>query len=167
MHGYLHQRRRGAGPVTLLAGSDEMNGLDVAETQRTLERGQRAFTRAFGEPARGFLPPAWQRGQLRGRQGNAFGLEHVLGFFSLDPAAGRSVPLATWSWDCGRWGRLGHIGHGIGSLLHLLGGRIPSIAIHPGDVRRGFWPGILRLTEKLLDTGYEPTTPARLLETSC
>ena len=42
--------------------SDEMNGLDPDETRRTLERGQRVFTEVFGEPARGFLAPAWQRG---------------------------------------------------------------------------------------------------------
>jgi len=31
-------------------------------------------------------------------------------------------------------------------------------------VERGFWPKILRLTEELLETGFEPSTPAALLE---
>ncbi len=66
LHGYFHQRQRGWGPTTLLTeSSDEMNGLDPEETRRTLERGQRVFTEVFGEPARGFLAPAWQRGHVR------------------------------------------------------------------------------------------------------
>jgi len=92
------------------------------------------------------------------------GLEHVLGFFSLESRAGRSVPLATWTWDCGRWGWLGHLGHGIGWLLQFVGRGVPALAIHPRDLGRGFWPKILRLTQDLLDTGYEPSTLAGLME---
>jgi hypothetical protein len=163
LHGYFHERQRGRGPITLLAdGCDEMNGLDPDETLRTLERGQRVFTEVFGEPARGFLAPGWQPGHVRRLNGDSLGLEHVLGFFSLDSQASRKIPLATWSWNCGRWGWLGHIGHGIGSLLQSLD-RVPVLAIHPRDLDRGFWPTIIRLTRKLLEGGYEPTTPAALL----
>ena len=36
LHGYFHQRQRGWGPTTLFAdNSDEMNGLDPAETRRS------------------------------------------------------------------------------------------------------------------------------------
>ncbi|HEU0077069.1 MAG TPA: DUF2334 domain-containing protein [Longimicrobiaceae bacterium] len=167
LHGYFHQRRRGRGPTTWLThGCDEMNGLDPAETRRTLERGQRVFTEVFGEPARGFLAPGWQPGHVRRGEGKAPGLEHVVGFFSLRPWAGRSVPLATWSWDCGRWGWLGHLGHGIGRLLHSLDRGVPALAIHPRDLERGFWPRILRLTRELLESGYEPSTSAGLLRAS-
>jgi hypothetical protein len=185
LHGYFHQRQRGWGPTTLLTeSSDEMNGLDPEETRRTLERGQRVFTEVFGEPARTFLAPAWQPGHVHayakgfgdvspelregGRlgEGNTPGLQHVLGFFSLESRAGRKVPLATWTWDCSRWGRLGHLGHGIGWLLQSLDRGVPTLAIHPRDLQRGFWPKILRLTEQLLETGFEPSTPARLLEAS-
>jgi hypothetical protein len=167
LHGYFHRRGRGWGATTLLAeGSDEMNGLDPDETRRTLERGQRVCTEVFGAPARGFLAPAWQRKHVSLGDANSLGLEHVLGFFSLESAAGRKVPLATWSWDCGRWGWLGHIGHGIGRVSHSLERRVPTLAIHPRDLERGFWPTILRLTQELVETGYEPTTPARLLEAS-
>ena len=63
----------------MFAGScDEMNGLDAEETRRTLERGQRVFTEVFGEPARGFLAPAWQPGHVRLGNGNTLGLEHVI-----------------------------------------------------------------------------------------
>ncbi|HEY9420495.1 MAG TPA: DUF2334 domain-containing protein [Thermoanaerobaculia bacterium] len=165
LHGYFHRRQRGWGPITwLTAGSDEMNGLDPEDTRRTLEHGQRVFAEVFGEPARGFLAPGWQLGHVRPGNGNLLGLEHVLGFFSLASWAGRSVPVATWSWDCGRWGWLGHLGHGTGWLLQSLKGRVPTLAIHPRDLERGFWPKILRLTQELLETGYEPSTLAGLLE---
>jgi hypothetical protein len=165
LHGYCHQRRRGGGPTSWLTGSgDEMNGLDPDETRRTLEHGQRVFTDAFGAPARGFLAPAWQRGHVRVRGGGDSGLEHLLGFFSLESHGGQSVPLATWSWDCGRWAWLGHIGHGIGWLRQSLDRGVPTLAIHPRDLERGFWPTILQLTRRLVETGYEPSTPARLLE---
>jgi hypothetical protein len=165
LHGYYHRRQRGWGPTTLLAeGTDEMNGLDPEETRRTLAFGQRDFIEAFGEPARGFVAPAWKLGHVRHGNGNVMGLDHVLGFFSLESSTGQRVPLATWTWDCGRWGWLGHVGNEIGWLLQSLEHRVPSLAIHPRDIDRGFWPKILRLTEALLETGYEPSTLAGLLK---
>ena len=167
LHGYFHQRERGWGPTALLTGSsDEMNSLDAEETWRTVERGQRVFTEVFGAPARGFLAPAWQRGHVRTGNENELGLDHVVGFFSLESNAGRKIPLATWSWDCGRWGWLGHIGHGIGWLRQSLDRGVPTLAIHPRDLERGFWPSILRLTQELLEMGYQPSTVASLLEGS-
>ena len=167
LHGYFHRRQRGRGTVSLLTGnSDEMNGLDAEETRRTLERGQQVFTDAFGEPARGFLAPAWQIGHVRPDLGNLAGLEHVLGFFAVHSSAGRKIPLATWTWDCGRWDWLGHLGHGIGLLSQSLNHGVPMLAIHPRDLERGFWPTILRRVQKLLEAGYEPSTIARLLEAS-
>lgn len=164
LHGYFHHRQRGWGPTSLLAERcDEMNGLNAEETRRTLERGQHVFIEAFGEPARGFLPPGWQPGHAR-REGNALGLEHVMGFFSLESSKGRSISLATWSWDCGRWSWLGHVGHGIGWLRQSLDRGVPVLAIHPKDLERGFWPQIVRLTQALLERGYEPTTVTGLLE---
>lgn len=164
LHGYFHRRQRGGGFVSLLASrSDEMNGLDPRETERTLDRGQRVFTEVFGERARGFLAPCWQRGSVR-TCANAVGIDFILGFLSLESAAGRSVPLATWTWDCGRWSWLGHAGHGVGWLLQSLDHRVPTLAIHPRDLRRGFWLKILQLANELLDGGYEPSTMAGLLQ---
>jgi hypothetical protein len=167
LHGYFHRRQRGWGPTTWLAeGSDEMNGLDITETRRTVERGQQVFTEAFGEPARGFLAPGWQPGHVRALGGSTPGVEHVLGFFSLQSQTGRTVSLATSTWDCGRWGWLGHVGHRLGWLLRSLDRGIPTLAIHPRDLQRGFWPKILRLTRELLEAGYEPSTSAGLLQAS-
>lgn len=171
LHGYFHRRRRGSGIITLLTRrSDEMNGLDEEATVRTLERGQRAFAEVFGERARGFLAPGWQRGHVHravtaygGGTAQRTGLEHVLGFFSLDSCDGRSVPLATWTWDCGRLPWLGHVGHAIGRSLHALDRRVPVLAIHPLDLVRGYWPKILRLIGDLLERGYVPDTAAGLL----
>jgi hypothetical protein len=170
LHGYHHRRQRGSGPISWLTGrSDEMNGLDAAGTRRTLECAQRVFTQAFGQPARGFLAPAWQPGHVRRISamtggGGAAGLDHVVGFFSLESATGRRVPLATWTWDCGRWDWLGHIGHGIGCTLHALDRAVPVLAIHPSDLERGYWPKVLRLIRQLRDAGREPSTAADLLQ---
>jgi peptidoglycan/xylan/chitin deacetylase (PgdA/CDA1 family) len=165
LHGYSHRRQRGWGPASLLTDrSDEMNGLDPEETRRMLERGQRVFTDVFGAPARTFIAPGWQPGHVRLDAAHAVGLRHVMGFFSVESSEGRRVPLATWSWDCGRWGWLGHAGHAIGWLSQSMDRGVPILAIHPRDRKRGFWPAILRLTLNLLDRGYEPTTPARWLD---
>ena len=164
LHGYFHQRQRGWGPITWLAeGCDEMNGLDSEATRRTLERGQEVLTEVFGEPVRGFLAPCWQAGQVGRGNGNVLGLKHILGFFSLESWTGQRVPLATSTWDGGRWGGLGHLGHGIGWLLQSLGYGVPALAIHPRDMERGFWPKILQLIQALLEAGYAPSTAAGLL----
>lgn len=164
LHGYCHRRQRGYGPATWLAeGSDEMNGLDREETGRAIQRAQREFADVFGAPARGFVAPAWQPGRVR----LSDGLEYIVRFFSIESRAGGQVPLATSTWDCGRWGWLGHIGHGIGSILQSLDRRAPMLAIHPRDLERGYWPTIVRLTRALIEDGYEPVTPARLLEARC
>ena len=166
LHGYFHKRQRGWSATSWLAeGTDEMNGLDPAETRDIVERGQRVFTEVFGQPARGFLAPAWQLGHVRANNGTTLGgVEYVLGFFSLQSCSGRRLQLATWTWDCGRWRWLGHVGHGIGRLSQFLDRRVPTLAIHARDLERGFWPRILRLIQQLLDAGYEPSTPTRLLD---
>ena len=165
LHGYRHQRQRGFGPATWLAeGSDEMSGLSPAETRRTLERAQGVFAEAFGAPARGFIAPAWQNGRTCLANGTAADLEYVVGFLSIESRAARRVPLATWTWDCGRWGWLGHVGHAIGSLLQTLDRGVPMLAVHPRDLERGFGPQIIGLIHKLLASGYQPSTVRGLLD---
>jgi predicted deacetylase len=165
LHGYFHRRNQGAGPASLLtARSDEMNGLDVEETQRLIERGQHVFMDVFGENARGFLSPAWQPGNIGRATLKTLGLDYLLGFFSVRSATDQKVALGTWTWDCGRWGWLGHIGHGFGRISRSLSIGVPTLAIHPRDIHHGYWPTILRVTRELLETGYEPSTASSLLE---
>jgi hypothetical protein len=165
LHGCFHRRQRGWGPIALLTDhSDEMNGLSSGETRGTLEHGQHVFTDVFGRPARGFVAPAWQRGHFSLSERDPLGLDHVVGYFSAESRTGRKVPLATWSWNCGRWSWLGNVGHGLGWLLQSLDHGVPTLAIHPADLERRFWPRILRLTRQLLDAGYQPSTLAELLD---
>jgi hypothetical protein len=93
LHGYFHQRQRGWGPITLFAeGCDEMNGLDAEETRRTVERGQRVFTEVFGEPARGFLAPAWQLGHVRLGTGVPWGWSTSWAFSPSSPGRAARFP---------------------------------------------------------------------------
>ena len=162
LHGFFHHRSRGSGPATWLTkSSDEMNGLDPSETHYVLDCGQRVFSEVFGEPARGFIAPAWQPGYVRAGSAHAPGVDYVLRFFSLE-SQGRSIPLATSTWDCGQWAWLGHVGHGVGSLLQAFD-RVPVLAIHPRDLDRGFWPDIMQRIRTLIDAGFEPSTPAQVL----
>lgn len=162
LHGYQHRRRGSAGVVSWLAeGCDEMNGLDREGTRRALRRGQEEFTAAFGRPARGFLAPGWQAGHARPLARES-GLEFVLGYFAIHHAGAR-IPLATQSWDCGRWAWLGVAGEGAGRAVHALSGGIASLAIHPRDLARGFWPRILQSIRRLLDRGHAPSTPSELV----
>ena len=168
LHGYSHVRQGGRGATTLLAdGSDEMNGLDADETKITIDRGQHVLREMFGKPAHGFLAPAWQRGHVSTGNVKTFNLQYVAGFFSLESAAGNTVPLSTWTWDCSRWGWTGHIGHGLGWMLHSIERGVPTLAIHPRDIERGYWPKILRLTRDLLASAYEPATFSGLLGHPC
>jgi predicted deacetylase len=162
LHGCFHRRRRGGGPVTWLTNAgDEMNGLTLAETERTLAQGQAEFSDAFGEPARGFIAPAWQLGRVPLVGAHASGLSYTWKFFSIESRTSR-IPVATWTWDCGRWGWLGHLGHGVGHVGQFIDRGLPVLAIHPRDLQRGFWPKILRLIEELRASAYEPATPTQL-----
>jgi Uncharacterized protein conserved in bacteria (DUF2334) len=164
LHGYVHHRQRGSGPVSWLAErSDEMNGLDAHATSAAIRAGQQYMAHMFGARARGFLAPAWQSGHLNVAGHGANELEYSMGYFTLKSSKGQTLPLATYTWDCGRWGMLGHLGHGLGALLHRQTLSIPSLAIHPRDIERGFWPKILRLVRTLLAAGYEPVTASQLL----
>jgi hypothetical protein len=164
LHGVNHQRQTGSGPVTWLTNaSDEMNGLTLEDTERMLQEGQSEFVEAFGERARGFVAPAWQQGRVLQVDESNSGLDYLWGFFAI-VSQDRRIPLATWTWDCGRWGWLGHVGHGIGRFTHFFDRGVPALAIHPRDLQRGYWPGVLRLIADLLESGYAPATPATLLD---
>jgi hypothetical protein len=68
-----------------------------------------------------------------------------------------TIPLATWSWDCGRIGWLGHVAETYGSLRFRWQPQVlPTIAIHPADVSRGFLPRAVLICQRLLNEGRRP-----------
>ena len=164
LHGYFHQRLRGWGPATLIAERcDEMNGLDPEETRRTARARTACLHRGLRRAGARLPRTGLAAGARAPRQRERPGAGSRPRLLLLESLTGRTVPLATWTWDCGRWGWLGHVGHGIGWLSQSLDRGVPTLAIHPRDLERGFWPTILRLTRELIDTGYEPSTPSALL----
>ncbi len=164
LHGYTHTRKNGFGVVSAMtARSDEMSGLDLEGALRTVDAGQRMLRTALGEPAEGFLAPAWQQGALRPRDLEG-PTKYILGHFAVESRDGRRVSLTTWSWHCGRWSWLGHIGHAFGRAQHMLGLGVPSLALHPIDLEPGFWSRILGLVRELLAAGYEPDSARRIVE---
>ena len=148
LHGYSHRRAHGTSAVSVLTrGSDEMNGLRSNDTVDLIASGQQVFADVFGGPARGFLPPAWQRGRLDTELAITAGLSYTLGFFSIDLAAGRDVdastparvPLSTWSWDCGRIDWFGRVGDAVGRAMHAMTRGVPALA---DAFRPGWRPGV-------------------------
>lgn len=167
VHGHRHTRTHGVGLVSLLAErSDEMNGVRAQDASQFLIQAKQKLTRTFGGAIRGFLPPAWQRGHANDEAFRDAGLEYVLGYFRLESFSQQHIPLSTFSWDCGWWSALGLVGHTFGELQHAIGRGTPSLAIHPRDINRGYWPLVLRTVERLLKAGYTPTTPGRLIGTT-
>jgi predicted deacetylase len=158
LHGFTHARTGGRGLVSLMTGSaDEFNGLSPEESESRLERGQAALREQFNGPACGFIAPTFQRGRLTADRLARHGLNYAVGFRHIDFADGSRIPIATWCWDMGRWGALGHAGHFYGNLrMRLYSNLLPCLAIHPVDVDRGFLPHIVKLTQKLLDEDRSP-----------
>jgi hypothetical protein len=73
-------------------------------------------------------------------------------------------PLATSSWDWGRLGWLGYGGEWTGELLRRTSkNSIPCIAIHPIDVRRGYFARALTRIEALARNGYRAVTASELI----
>jgi hypothetical protein len=139
LHGYTHQRERGAGLVSALtAGADEFAGLTAAAAVARVRRGQEALCALTGVPAAGFVAPAWQRGRLSPDLLAACGIDWYVGMMAIVSTGGTQVRLATWSWDTGRFAHLGALGEAFGVLTYALRRRaVPCVVLHPADVSRG------------------------------
>ncbi len=164
LHGWTHQREHRNGLVSLLTGqADEFRGLDAATICERVKSAQSAFVALTGQSARGFLPPAWQ---LPIRSTQLDSVRFVMRFHSLESCTDPHFAqrLATWSWD---WGRLGCLAPGGELLARFLTrkepARIPCIAIHPTDVRRGWFKNALRVIQQLLDEDYVAVIGEELL----
>jgi len=170
LHGLTHQRPRSMSPLSTLIGRhDEFARLHLGETMARLRQGRELLADLIGTPVHGVLPPAWRAGRIPAALDDV-GLEFVVGMTCVRVArsrGGRTVPLATRSWDAGPIGPLGH-------LLDLWGATlawrktaaVPSIALHPADVRRNFLPRAMACIDRLLAVGRRPTTFRQLLVAS-
>ncbi|WP_010586842.1 polysaccharide deacetylase family protein [Schlesneria paludicola] len=163
LHGWTHQSAARLRPVSLLTDSaDEFRGLDESTILERLEFAQADFREQTGQRAQGLLPPAWQLPIAASRISS---LKFVVRFDRLESCErGVIAPLATWSWD---WGQIGCLGYGGECLGHLMRrvrrASIPCIAIHPVDVRRGYFVRALRLIESFVRSGYRPMTASEIL----
>ena len=162
LHGCEHFRPKGRGLVSLFAsGKDEMNGLDVAETDRRLELGQSLLTRYFGRPATGFIAPTYQVGLATPGCLARHGMHYTVGYRGITCSSGEATPIATWIWDVSPIKLLCRAGYRLGELQHRFRpGVLPCVTLHPLDLQRRFLPQITRTVEKLLLEGRTP----RLLE---
>ena len=149
LHGYTHQRAGRGGCLSALTNhADELSGLNATEAIARLCHGQRILGEVFGAAARGFVPPAWQWGALTPERLASCSLRYGVGLRSVYSIEGARRPLATWSWDAGRFAALGWLGAANGAMLFALQPRAtPCIVFHPADVARGFVPHGLRLVQ--------------------
>ena len=158
LHGYEHFRPAGGGLVSKIAdGKDEMNGLDPAETDRRLEKGQEIFTRWMGQPARGFIAPTYKIGCATPDRLARFGIHYTVGYGKVVTSAGDQVPLATWVWDVSPIRLLCRAGYRLGEIQYRFRKRaLPCVVLHPLDLERGFLPQIVRTVQKLVNSGRKP-----------
>lgn len=162
LHGHTHHTRRGGALGALTGQANEFTGLSAAAAAEKLRLGQALFAEAFGAPAVGFVPPAWQCGPLTPALLAQHGLRYCVGLWGLGRAHGASLPLATWSWDAGVIAALGWAGEALGTARAWAWPQaMPCVVVHPADAARGYLPRILRRIEGLLAGGRRPVTVAR------
>lgn len=167
LHGYTHRRERGGSLSWLTDGADEFVGMPAVAIVERLQRGQAILTEAFGRPAAGFVPPAWQRGPVDSALMAACGLHYCAGLTRIERVEGRPIPLSTWSWDAGKVPQLGLLGGVAGAAMFTLRCRsLPCIVLHPLDVERGYLQYGLARVRAFLAVGRQPTTFAEAVS-SC
>jgi hypothetical protein len=87
----------------------------------------------------------------------ACGLDYATGMTAVERHGAPNIPLATWSWDSGRYAPLGHIGHALGQVMHAARPRaVPCVVFHPADVGRRFVARGARLVASLVARGRKP-----------
>lgn len=164
LHGRTHQRERGGGVISFVTQhSDEFAGLNADDALQRLKLGQEQLTKLFGHRIAGFVPPAWQRGPIRGEILQQSGLDYLMGYRAIQWADGHSIPLSTLTWDVGRFTSLGVAAEWVGRLLYRYSPqRMACLAIHPVDVSRGYLPRIVRFVERWMTAGGIPVVPGNL-----
>ncbi len=158
LHGYTHCRIGNGGPVGLLTRkANEFTGISAAVAMERLRSGQAIITECFGEPAAGFVPPAWQWGPITPEILRECGFRYGVGLAGIYHTDGSRIPLATWSWDAGVFAPLGYAGEALGAAMFKLKKEAtPCIVLHPLDIERGFVKRGARVVERLLAEGKRP-----------
>ncbi len=165
LHGYTHQNVGMPDILALLTkNSNELTGLSEEVIYQRLHWGQATLQEFFGHSARGFIPPAWQRGRASLKLLSECKIEYYVGMTSIQSVKRESIPLATWSWDVGSITPLGYLSEYFGYLLFATSRTaIRCVVFHPLDVERGFLIRGIRLVQKLLDEGRKPIVFHKLL----
>ena len=159
LHGLEHRRRNTRNPISfMLNQSDEFRGISFDDAKEKLIKGQRVIADLFGHSPHGFAPPAWFSGPVDGEMLSSLGLEFMTNYFHIHRADGSKTPVATYSWDCGKYSWLGYLGEMSGRTVSINTKAIPQIVFHPADVRRGFVSFGIRRIRKLLEHGYLATS---------
>jgi uncharacterized protein DUF2334 len=162
LHGYTHSGRCRLHPLAFLSGnSTEFPGLSPVELQARLRDGQRILGEVFGQVSSVFVPPAWCPGALTPAIAKSCGLHVLVTLTSLSTPT-RKVPLAVYSWDCGRFATLGYVGELFGHIRCFWRAAIPCVVLHPRDVSRDFFSRALAIIDRFLRDGFSPATFAEV-----
>jgi hypothetical protein len=163
-HGCTHSQARPGLVSWLTCGANEHHGLSRDEIRRRVGRGRAILRRVFGRDVSGFVAPAWVAGRATLDDLACAGMAGVAGFWSIQGANFEPIPLATWSWDWGRFRSLGRAGQCAADLIHRLWpAALPCVVIHPADVDRGFLWNVRRVIDRLEGEGRRPVLISELV----
>jgi hypothetical protein len=157
LHGWTHRREHRPGIVSWATGrADEFGGCSAQDVIERVCRGHLRLQEIIGRTVSGFVPPAW-RLPVNVNDLSDSGITYVLNFRRLQFASGHNVPLATFSWDWGRFSVLSRAGASLGNCLRLWNRHaVPVIVVHPTDVRRGYIACAVNLIRRLKSAGAVP-----------
>lgn len=174
IHGMTHRRERGGRLVSWLTnGADEFGGLRPVEIQERVAKSQERIRALTGPRPMGMVAPCWR---LPVSPHQLQGIDYVMGYnglvsccsdagqVPLQAAPLAAVPLASWSYDWGRFGSVASVVNIIPAWrFQFIKNVVPCVVIHPADVGRGWLPVAVHRIQKLLDLGYQPVTPQKLM----
>lgn len=169
IHGVTHHRERGGRLVSWLTnGSDEFGGLQLAAIQKRVATSQAMIHDLTGILPTGLVAPCWS---LPVSPNELSGIDFVMGYTRLMPCCrseeqlpADNIRLASWSYDWGRFGKVASLVNMFPELRsRIFTGIVPCVVIHPEDVVRGWLPVAIQKIEKLLNLGYQPVVPSKLM----
>jgi hypothetical protein len=163
VHGCTHQSPGSSLLAWLTDRSTEFEGLGSEAIRNRLQYACAFIRSELGYEAQGMIAPAWHKGALQWPDIMAAGLSYRMGCRALYTAEG-AYPLATWSWDWGRWRCAGICGGRLSGAHTLLRRATPCVALHPRDVTRGFACRSISKIKALIDSGFAALLPHEVFE---